>query len=73
MTGFVEEVESALGGSFSEQTLAWILDCDPDAMDAAWRSALEEGPISRGLRKWSVPCLIYAGADDELRRCQEGL
>jgi pimeloyl-ACP methyl ester carboxylesterase len=35
-------------------------------LDAMLRSSLAEGPISHDLRKWKVPCLIYAGAEDEM-------
>ncbi len=35
-------------------------------MDAAWRSALAEGPVSQDLGRRRVPCLIYAGAQDEM-------
>ncbi len=66
MAGLVETVESALGETFSAQERKWMLANDPDALDAAWRSALDEGAISQNLRKWRVPCLIYAGTEDEM-------
>ncbi len=66
MRDFVEDVESALGERFSEGTRNWMLANDPVALDAAWRSSLAEGPISEDLRRWRVPCLIYAGTEDEM-------
>ena len=39
---------------------------DPAALEAAWRSAQLEGPISQDLGNWQVPCLICAGAADEM-------
>jgi pimeloyl-ACP methyl ester carboxylesterase len=43
-----------------------MLENDPLALDALLRSSLAEGPISQDLTKWEVPCLIYAGAEDEM-------
>jgi len=39
---------------------------DPAALEAAWRSVLSERPISQELRRWQLPCLICAGAADEM-------
>jgi pimeloyl-ACP methyl ester carboxylesterase len=64
MEGFVETFESLLDYRFPEPARTWMLDNDPTALAAAWRSALAEGPISQDLTKWRVPCLIYAGAGD---------
>jgi pimeloyl-ACP methyl ester carboxylesterase len=64
MEGFVETFESFLDYRFPEPERTWMLENDPAALDAAWRSALAEGPISKDLTKWRVPCLIYAGAGD---------
>jgi pimeloyl-ACP methyl ester carboxylesterase len=67
MTGFVERFESALGYRFPEPDRTWVLEMnDPAALEAAWRSVLTEGPISQDLTKWRVPCLICAGAADEM-------
>lgn len=66
MAAFVETWESAIGEKFPEPGRTWMLENDPLALDAEFRSAFVEGPISRDLTKWNVPCLIYAGAQDEL-------
>lgn len=67
MAGFVETFESELGYRFPEPDRTWTLELnDPAALEAAWRSALTEGPISQDLAKWRVPCLICAGAADEM-------
>jgi pimeloyl-ACP methyl ester carboxylesterase len=64
MEAFVDTFESSLDYRFPEPERTWMLENDPAALDAAWRSALAEGPISKDLTKWRVPCLIYAGAGD---------
>lgn len=64
MEGFVETFESLLDYRFPEPERTWMLENDPAALDAAWRSALAEGPVSKDLTKWRLPCLIYAGAGD---------
>ena len=67
MAGFVETFESTLGYRFPEPDRTWVLEMnDPAALEAAWRSVLTEGPISQDLTKWRVPCLICAGAADEM-------
>ena len=43
-----------------------MLDNDPLALDAEFRSAFLEGPISADLSTWTKPCLIYAGEEDEM-------
>jgi pimeloyl-ACP methyl ester carboxylesterase len=67
MPGFVEAFESALTYRFPEPDRTWILETnDPTALEAAWRSAQLEGPVSRNLGKWRVPCLICVGEGDEM-------
>ena len=67
MRGFVEAFESALGYRLPEPERTWTLEKnDPAALEAAWRSAQVEGPVSRDLRAWRVPCLICAGEADEM-------
>jgi pimeloyl-ACP methyl ester carboxylesterase len=61
---FVETWEAAIGERFPEPARSWTLDNDPIALDAELRSALDEGVTSENLAAWTVPCLIYAGADD---------
>jgi pimeloyl-ACP methyl ester carboxylesterase len=66
MAAFVETWEASIGETFPEPGRTWMLENDPLALDAEFRSIFIEGPISRDLQKWNVPCLIYAGAQDEL-------
>jgi pimeloyl-ACP methyl ester carboxylesterase len=68
MRGFVEAFESALDYRFPELERTWTLETnDPAALRAAWQSTLVEGPISRDLSTWRLPCLICAGEADEMR------
>jgi pimeloyl-ACP methyl ester carboxylesterase len=62
----VETWESAIGGRFPEPGRTWMLDNDPLALDAEFRSAFLDGPISGELSAWTTPCLIYTGEDDEM-------
>ena len=66
MVALVETWESSIGERFPEPGRNWMLENDPLALDAMLRSSLAEGPISQDLKKWKVPCLIYAGAEDEM-------
>jgi pimeloyl-ACP methyl ester carboxylesterase len=67
MKGFVEAFESGLGYRFPEPERTWTLEKnEPAALEAAWRSAHVEGPISEDLRNWRVPCLICVGEADEM-------
>ncbi len=67
MGGFVETFETMLGYRFPEPDRTWTLEKnDPAALEAAWRSAHLEGPISRQLGTWRIPCLICAGEADEM-------
>lgn len=66
MVAFVETWESSIGERFAEPGRTWMLKNDPLALDAEFRSLFLEGPVSRDLTKWNVPCLIYAGEDDEM-------
>lgn len=66
MVAFVETWESSIGEKFPEPGRTWMLENDPLALDAEFRSLSLEGPISRDLGNWNVPCLIYAGAEDEM-------
>jgi pimeloyl-ACP methyl ester carboxylesterase len=68
MVAFVETWESSIGERFPEPGRTWMLENDPFALDAEFRSVFLEGPISRDLGRWSVPCLIYAGAEDEMHQ-----
>lgn len=66
MLAFVETWESSIGERFPEPGRTWMLENDPLALDAEFRSAFVEGPISQDLTNWNIPCLIYAGAEDEM-------
>lgn len=66
MEAFVDTWEAAIGEEFPEPGRSWMLENDPVALDAAFGSALEEGRISQDLSRWRIPCLIYAGKDDEM-------
>ncbi len=67
MRGFVETFEAGLDYRLPEPARTWTLERnDPAALEAAWRSVPAEGPVSRDLRKWRVPCLICSGDTDEM-------
>ena len=66
MEALVETWEASIGDRFPEPGRSWMLDNDPLALDAEFRSAFLEGPISDDLSTWTTPCLIYAGDEDEL-------
>jgi pimeloyl-ACP methyl ester carboxylesterase len=66
MDALVETWEASIGEPFPEPARTWMLDNDPLALDAEFRSAFLEGSISPDLSTWTTPCLIYAGEDDEM-------
>ena len=66
MDALVESWETSIGERFPEPGRTWMLDNDPLALDAEFRSAFLEGPISPDLSRWTTPCLIYAGEEDEM-------
>ena len=41
-----------------------LLENDGQALAASWAAAMAEGPVATNLSSWSLPCLIYAGAED---------
>jgi pimeloyl-ACP methyl ester carboxylesterase len=67
IVSFVESWEASLGERFPEPIRTWMLENDAAALEAMWRSAWTEGPISRDLTKWRVPCLICVGETDDMR------
>jgi pimeloyl-ACP methyl ester carboxylesterase len=71
MVAFVEKWESPIGEGFPEPGRRWMLENDPRALDAAFRSLLAEGSVSEDLTKWNVPCLIDAGEEDEMHENAE--
>jgi pimeloyl-ACP methyl ester carboxylesterase len=66
MAGFVKSWESSLNDRLPEPERTFMLDNDSAAIEAAWLSAQDEGPISEDLTKWRVPCLIYMGELDDM-------
>lgn len=64
---FVERWESAIGQRFPEPGRTMMFDNDPTAIDAAFRSVHEEGPVSKDLGAWRIPCLICIGEEDDMR------
>jgi pimeloyl-ACP methyl ester carboxylesterase len=66
MEAMVETWESKIGDRFPEPIRSWLLESDFRAIDAAFQSALVEGPVSSDLTKWPVPCLIYVAEADDM-------
>jgi pimeloyl-ACP methyl ester carboxylesterase len=62
--GLVEALEAFWDVRFPEDRRARWVDNDPTALEAAWTTALAEGPVSADLGTWQVPCLIFLGAAD---------
>jgi pimeloyl-ACP methyl ester carboxylesterase len=60
----VQALEAFWNVQFPETRRVRWLENDPAALDAAWKAALAEGAISKDLRAWHVPCLIFIGAGD---------
>ena len=46
-----------------ERRAQWVAN-DTAALEAAWTTALSEGPVAHDLRAWQVPCLIFMAAAD---------
>lgn len=66
METMIRTWEQAIGERFPEPGRTWSLANDALALDAAIRSVFLEGRISEDLSKWKIPCLIYAGSEDEM-------
>jgi pimeloyl-ACP methyl ester carboxylesterase len=60
MVAFVETWESSIGERFPEPGRTWMLENDPLALDAEFRSLFVEGSISRDLTKWNLQPLADA-------------
>lgn len=58
--------EAYTGRQLLEPERSWLLENDPDAIEAAWASALREGAVSEDLTRWQIPCLIAAGEKDDM-------
>jgi pimeloyl-ACP methyl ester carboxylesterase len=66
MAAFVETWESSIGERFPQPGRTWMLQNDPLALEAEFRSVFLEGRIAEDLTTWNIPCLIYAGTEDEM-------
>ena len=66
MEAMLRWFESYAGRELVEPERSWLLDNDPNALRAAWQSALDEGPVSRDLSSWRTPCLVIAGERDDM-------
>jgi pimeloyl-ACP methyl ester carboxylesterase len=64
MEALVRSLETFWGVEFPERRRSRWLGNDPAALEAAWKSALAEGAISKDLSAWQIPCLIFIGAGD---------
>jgi pimeloyl-ACP methyl ester carboxylesterase len=64
MLGFAAHIEASTGRRLAEDVRTGMLDNDAQSVHAAWNAALREGDVSRDLRGWNVPCLIYAAEGD---------
>lgn len=64
MIPLLEAFEEFWDVTFPDERRHQTLDNDPAALAAAWKAALDEGPISDDLGSWSVPCLILIGESD---------
>jgi pimeloyl-ACP methyl ester carboxylesterase len=62
--GVVEALEAFWDIRFPDERRArWVAN-DAAALEAAWTTALSEGPVAHDLRAWQVPCLIFMGTAD---------
>jgi len=62
--GVVEALEAFWNIRIPDERRArWVAN-DATALEAAWTTALSEGPVAHDLRAWRVPCLIFMGAAD---------
>ena len=66
MQAFIDTLETAFGDELSATVRERVLANDAKALDAAWRSALAEGPISTDLSAWRVPCLICMASGEDM-------
>jgi pimeloyl-ACP methyl ester carboxylesterase len=64
MEPFVEMLESFAGTHIPDALRERWLDNDPEAIEAAWSAAIDEGAISEDLSAWEPRCLIYVATGD---------
>lgn len=62
--GSLVEAFEAIAGRYPDDVRARYLDCDPEAMRAAWEAATSEGAVAEDLETWNLRCLICAAEDD---------
>jgi pimeloyl-ACP methyl ester carboxylesterase len=62
--GLVEALETFWEIRFPDERRARWVTNDAVALEAAWTTALSEGPVAHDLRAWRIPCLIFMGAAD---------
>jgi pimeloyl-ACP methyl ester carboxylesterase len=60
----VEALEAFWGIRIPEPLRTSYLANDAEALEAAWTTALDEGPVSADLGAWRTPCLIFTGSED---------
>jgi pimeloyl-ACP methyl ester carboxylesterase len=61
--GFIAALERI--APIPEAVRSSLLQNDEQALAAAWAAAMAEGPVATNLLSWDLPCLIYAGTQDE--------
>ena len=66
MEAMLRWFEEYAGHTLQEHENSWLLDNDPEALSAAWQSALEEGVIAEDPSRWLTPMLIVAGQKDDM-------
>jgi len=63
--GALVEAFEAVAGRYPDDVRADYLGADAAAIHAAWRCAMDEGPIGGDLHAWTTPCLICVAEDDD--------
>ena len=58
------EAFEAIAGRYPDDVRARYLECDAEAMRAAWAAATSEGAVAEDLETWTLRCLICAAEDD---------
>ena len=58
------EAFEAIAGRYQDDVRARYLECDAEAMRAAWEAATSEGAVADDLETWSLRCLICAAEND---------
>ena len=58
------EAFEAIAGRYPDDVRATYLECDAEAMRAAWEAATAEGAVAEDLGTWSLRCLICVAEGD---------